>query len=103
MAVEIEQTTKQATGLIPVAQQREIAEIQAAMIIARMNPRDEKRAQDRILQACTRPTLAESALYSYNRGGADVTGPSIRMAEVLAQNWQNVDFGIRELDQRDGE
>lgn len=90
-------------GMIAVAQQREIAEVQSKMLIARANPRDERAAMDRILQACTRPSLAESALYCYNRGGTDVTGPSIRMAEVLAQNWQNFDFGIRELEQRDGE
>jgi hypothetical protein len=92
-----------ANQMIPVAQQREIAEVQAAMLIARMNPRNEKAALNRILDACTRPSLAESALYSYNRGGTEITGPSIRLAEVLAQNWQNMDFGIRELEQRDGE
>ena len=32
-----------------------------------------------------------------------VTGPSIRLAEVLAQNWGNLDFGIVELEQRFGE
>jgi hypothetical protein len=91
------------SAMVAVAQQREIAEVQTKMMLARANPRDEKAALDRILQACTRPTLAESALYSYSRGGADVSGPSIRLAEVLAQNWGNFDFGIRELEQRDGE
>lgn len=95
--------TRPPQAMVAVAQQREIAEVQAAMMLARMNPRDEKAAVDRILQACTRPSLAESALYSYSRGGTDVTGPSIRLAEVLAQNWGNFDFGIRELEQRDGE
>lgn len=93
----------QPQALVAASQQREIAEVQAAIMMARMNPRDERAAMDRILQACTRPSLAESALYSYSRGGSDVTGPSIRLAEVLAQNWQNFDFGIRELEQRDGE
>lgn len=84
-------------------QQRSIAEVQSAMVIAKRFPRDQVAAVDRILQACTRPTLAESALYSYSRGGSDITGPSIRMAEALAQSWGNVQFGIRELDQRNGE
>jgi hypothetical protein len=84
-------------------QQRAIAEVQAAMMIARMNPRDPIAAMDRILQACTRPTLAEQALYTYNRGGSDVTGPSIRLAETIAQSWGNFQFGIRELEQRNGE
>ena len=90
-------------AMVAVAQQREIAEVQASMMISRANPRDEKRAMDRILQACTRPSLAEDAMYTYSRGGTDVTGPSIRLAEAIAQNWQNFDFGIRELEQRNGE
>lgn len=83
--------------------QREIAEVQAAMVIAKRFPRDAISAMDRILQACTRPSLAEGALYTYSRGGTDITGPSIRLAEVAAQSWGNVQFGIRELEQRDGE
>lgn len=84
-------------------QQRAIAEVSAAMAIARQNPRNPVQAMDRILNACTRPTLAEQAVYQYARGGTDITGPSIRLAEVLAQNWGNCQFGIRELDQRGGE
>lgn len=83
-------------------QQREIAEVQAAMVIAKRFPRDQREATDRILQACTRPTLAEGALYSYSRGGTDITGPSIRLAEACAQAWGNVSFGIRELEQANG-
>lgn len=84
-------------------QQRSIAEVQAAMMIARANPRDQRRAMDNILNACTRPSLAESALYSYSRGGTDITGPSIRLAEAMAQNWGNMNFGIREISQANGE
>lgn len=84
-------------------QQRAVAEVQAAMMIARMNPRDPIVAMERILNACTRPTLADSAVYTYSRGGADVSGPSIRLAEAMAQSWGNMQFGIRELDQRNGE
>lgn len=83
--------------------QREAQEVQAMMVIAKRFPRDQVQAMDRILQACTRPTLAEGALYSYNRGGSDVTGPSIRLAEAIAQNWGNLQFGIRELSQANGE
>ena len=86
-------------AMTEVTQSREIAEIQAAMVIAKRFPRDPIAAMDRILNACTRPSLAESALYSYNRGGSEVTGPSIRLAEAIAQNWGNIQFGIRELEQ----
>jgi hypothetical protein len=90
----------QTSGAMATAiESREIQEVQAAMVIAKRFPRDERQAMDRILNACTRKTLAESALYSYNRGGQEVTGPSIRLAEVLAQAWGNIQSGVRELDQ----
>lgn len=89
-------------AIADAGQQREIAEVQGAMVIAKRFPRDPIEAMDKILQACTRPSLAEGALYSYSRGGSDITGPSIRLAEVAAQSWGNVQFGIRELEQRNG-
>jgi hypothetical protein len=84
-------------------QQRAIAETQAAMVVAKKFPRDQIAAMDRILNACSRQSLAEQALYSYSKGGSDVTGPSIRLAEAIAQSWGNFQFGIRELEQRNGE
>jgi hypothetical protein len=58
---------------------------------------------DQLINACSRPTLAESALYAYPRGSTMVTGPSIRLAEAIAQSWGNMQFGIRELSQDAGE
>lgn len=83
-------------------QQRAIAEVQAAMMIARTNPRNPVAAVDRILNACTRPTLAKVAVYQYAKGGADVSGPSIRLAEAIAQQWGNIKTSVRELDQSNG-
>lgn len=94
---------RQSEAMVAVEQTRAIAETQAAMAIAKRFPRDPVAAMDRILNACTRPTLAEQALYTYARGGTEITGPSIRLAEGLAQNWGNLQFGIRELEQRAGE
>ena len=90
-------------ALVEVEQQRAIAEVQSAIILAKKFPRDQIKAMDQILTACQRPTLAEQALYSYSRGGTEITGPSIRLAEAIAQNWQNLQFGVRELEQRNGE
>lgn len=87
------------SALVETESQRAIQEVQAAMTVAKRFPRDQQAASDRVLNACTRKTLAETALYSYNRGGTDVTGPSIRLAEAIAQNWGNIQFGIRELSQ----
>lgn len=85
-----------------VKAQREASEIQAMVFMAKQFPRNQIQAADRILNACTRQTLADSAVYSYPRGGQNIEGPSIRLAEVLAQNWGNLDFGIRELSQENG-
>ena len=85
-----------------VKSQREASEIQAMVFMAKQFPRNQIQAADRILNACTRQTLADTAVYSYPRGGQNVEGPSIRLAEVLAQNWGNLDFGIRELSQENG-
>jgi hypothetical protein len=90
-------------AMIEPQSQREVAEVQAAIILAKRFPRDIKAAIDRIITACQRPALAEAAVYTYAKGGTDITGPSIRLAEAMAQAWGNLTFGIRELDQRNGE
>lgn len=82
---------------------RQAQEVQAAMVIAKRFPRDEIDAFNRIIRACQRKSLAEQAVYEYPRGGTKVSGPSIRLAEALAQNWGNIDYGIIELEQKDGE
>jgi len=81
---------------------REIAEVQSAMVIAKKFPRDPIQAADSIRNACTRPSLAESAIYSYARGGSQISGPSIRLAEAIAQQWGNIHCGLRILE-RGGE
>lgn len=86
-----------------MATTRQAQEVQAAMIVAKRFPRDERAANERILSACMRRSLAESATYAYSRGGAEVTGPSIRLAECIAQNWGNIDFGYIEMENKNGE
>lgn len=99
----VEVSTPSQNALASSENHRAIAETQGAMVIAKQFPRDPVSAMDRILNACTRPTLAEGALYTYQRGGTDISGPSIRLAEAMAQNWGNLQFGIRELSQANGE
>lgn len=90
-------------GMVESKSHREATEVQAMVVMAKQFPRNQIQAMDRILNACTRQSLAEGAVYSYPRGGQNVEGPSIRLAEVLAQNWGNIDFGIREISQANGE
>ena len=63
---------------------RQAQEVQAAMVIAKRFPRNEVDSFNRILRSCQRKSLAETATYEYPRGGAKVTGPSIRLAEAMA-------------------
>ncbi|MBH1941670.1 hypothetical protein I5677_12275 [Mobilitalea sibirica] len=81
---------------------RQAQEVQAAMVIAKKFPRDEYEAMQKIKRACQRQTLAEQAIYSYPKGGQNVSGPSIRLAEALAQTWGNIDYGVIELEQNNG-
>lgn len=80
-----------------IASIREAQEVQAMVAVAKRFPRDPVQAMDRILQACTRPGLAEFSLYQFSRGGADISGPSIRLAEAMGQSWGNFQFGFREI------
>ena len=79
---------------------RQAQEVQAAMVVAKRFPRDPHESFRRIMQSCQRKKLAEAAIYEYPRGGTMVTGPSIRLAEALAQAWGNIDCGVIELRQR---
>lgn len=82
--------------------ERAIQEIQASFVIAQKFPRNPIDCVERILQACTRQGVAESALYSYKKGGQEVSGASIHLAKVIAQNWRNINFGVRELSRGNG-
>lgn len=85
-------------GALAVSDQaRGIAEVQAKLLMAQQFKRDQVQAMDDILNAFTRPRLAEVAKYQYSRGGTDIDGPSIRAAEAIAQNWGNMEFGFREV------
>lgn len=79
---------------------RAIAEVKAQVLMARQFPRDPAYATDRILKECMRPTLAEAAVYTFSRGKETVSGPSIRLAEVLARNWGNCTFGYEVLERK---
>ena len=82
---------------------RYVQEVQGMIVMAKKFPRDQFQAYNRIMEACKRKSLAEVAQYEFPRGGEKVTGPSIRLAEVLAQNWGNISTGIIELEQNYGE
>lgn len=75
-----------------------LAEIKGKMYLARQFPRDTELAMQRTLQECQQKSLAETAQYEYKRGDSVVRGPSIRLVEVLARNWGNIAYGVREVE-----
>lgn len=105
-----EMTLHQAQEMLPAQSRgggaiadRAVAEIQAQVFMAKQFPRDENQARARILRSCQRPGLASKAIYTYPKGGQRVTGPSIRLAEAIAQAWGNLDFNTVILEQREKE
>lgn len=90
-------------GAVAIESERAIAEAQGRLLIAKRFPRDEAAAFARAMDACRRPSLAEVANYRFPRGGQQVEGPSIRLAEELARCWSNIAYGIRELSRKEGE
>lgn len=84
------------------AEARAVAEVKAQVLMARQFPRDPNASMERILRECMRPTLADAAVYTFPRGKETVTGPSIRLAEVMARNWGNNTFGMEVLERRKG-
>ena len=90
-------------GTVSIESERAIAEVKAAYTIAKMFPRNKFQAMEKILDTCKRLDFAQGALYAYPRGGQKIEGLSIRAAEVIANAWGNVRWGIKELSQSNGE
>lgn len=99
---EVQQTKPERTSQTEMMITRQAQEVQVAMLAAKKFPRDQIGAFNNILRACQRKKLAESSMYEYPRGNEKITGPSIRLAEAIAQNWGNIDFGFMELEQKGG-
>lgn len=90
-------------GTVTIESNRAIAEAQGKLIIAKRFPRNETEAFAKAIQSCQRPGLAQKAFYSFPRGGETVTGVTIRFAEELARCYGNLDYGIKELSNSDGQ
>jgi hypothetical protein len=90
-------------GTVAIESERAIAQVKAAIVMAKQCPRDKYRATEKILEICSRIEFAQNALYAYPRGREKVEGLSIRAAEAIAMAWGNIEFGIQELSQAEGE
>lgn len=85
-----------------VEQSRAVAEVQAAVIVARQFPRDEAVATRKMRQAFRQQSLAARSFFRFNRGDGNVTGETIQFARELARCWGNIHHGLNEL-RRDDE
>lgn len=82
-----------------VEQARAVAQVQAQVLVAQSVPRDVRRADNEMRDACGSLGLANRAFYRVpNRG----SGPSVHLARELARIWGNVEYGVHEL-RRDDE
>lgn len=84
-----------------VEQSRAVAEVQAAIVAAKAQPRSVSVATRQVMDSCKMRGLAERAFYRYSRGGSQITGPSIHLAVELARCWGNIAYGVNELSRND--
>ena len=101
MEIQEKKFVPAATGQAMMTSRQE-QEVQAAMIVAKRFPRDVDTSWEKIKNECKQIEIASDAEYVYPKGGTIVSGPNIRLAEVLARNWGNLDFAVTEVGSKDG-
>ncbi|MGW2933981.1 hypothetical protein ACWDA7_19505 [Streptomyces sp. NPDC001156] len=80
-----------------VEQSRAVAEVQAAVIVARQFPRNEAQAIQRMRTGFSQHSLAVRSFFRFRRGTSNVSGETIQFAKELARCWTNVHYGVHEL------
>jgi hypothetical protein len=85
-----------------VEQSRAVAEVQAAIYVARQFPREISRSRNAMQSACGSMALAEKSRFRFPRAGGAVEGSTIHLAKALAQTWGNIQYGVSEM-RRDDE
>lgn len=79
--------------------QQDKAAIDVQITTAKAYPRNIKRALDNVLALVTMdPETAETCNYSVPRGGKAITGPSVHLAKILAQQWGNLRIEAKVVD-----
>lgn len=99
--------SQRSSGPVAISQgvesDRAIAMIQGQMTLAKRFPRDQGKALTAILESCQLVPVAEDAHYSFPRGGSVVDGVSIDLMRMIAREWGNIIWNVRELERRIGE
>jgi hypothetical protein len=81
---------------------RAMMEVQASFAMAKQYPRNDAQVFANVQRACQRKTLAERAEYEFPRGSEKIVGPTIRLIEVIAQQYGNIESGFAEIEQKRG-
>ena len=75
------------------------SEIESQVAVAKRNPRSIKRFLDTAITTATiNSAVAKSCMYSLPRGGKQVSGPSIRLAEIMSSSYQNLRIQTQVVD-----
>lgn len=93
-AVTIDNETSEIVPIAPAAGLQSIvtAEINQAIATARQFPRrrDKEIVNEIMGRATLNEEIASECMYTTNRGGKDITGPSIRFAEIVRASYGNI-------------
>ena len=81
---------------------REMATVYSQMAMAQARPRNFAEVQNRLINICARESLAAVSTYAYAKGGTDVSGPSIRLAEAIASAYGNFKYGFEVTERTNG-
>ncbi|GAA4175977.1 hypothetical protein [Gryllotalpicola koreensis] len=81
-----------------IEQTRAVAEVAAAVKLAKEFPRDTTEVIAATKELCSRLAVAQRAFYEVPNRGA---GLSVHIARELARIWGNLDYGVRELNRDD--
>jgi hypothetical protein len=84
-----------------IEQSGRVAEVQGAIIVAQKLPRNERAAVSRIMDACSRLSLANQAFFSFPKSGKTVSGASIHLMTEIARCWGHIQSGVSELSRDD--
>ena len=78
------------------------SEVEAQISAAHRYPRSDGRFVEQAVTLATKTRkIAESCMYTVPRGGKQITGPSVRLAEICASRYGNLQVGARVVDATD--
>lgn len=95
---EVEEISSMDSGTLQALQG---AEIDSQIATARKFPRSIKAFRNNAMELATLDEkTAMECMYSLPRSGKKITGPSVRLAEIIASAWGNCRFGARVVEEQ---